>query len=1399
MALFRDDWKPQRQNGRIASFDTRESISRAVEEEKEKVRQQRLAQLSTRGKLQESFIGRTLQPVRNVINETIDSTARAGGRLLGKSGRAITGGNQQDLDAGEIIRLSQEARSKYPELDQELRGRSIQERMQALKMVGEGASLDDIRKSLEDIRQKRVKQTKQTAGDVALVGSFALPVGKGINVLRGGKAAAKTIAASSASGAVGGAGYQLSEDPEAGIADIAKTAALGGAVGGALPVVASGLSKLKVGREVDRISQYVDNEANPISDTARKQIQATIKEQGKYKLGTLQKITDVAKREFYDPLSKFSKLDRVYAKKAGTNIEKLAAQGRSLPELVNNARYHQEITKQFFDKKYGIKSGNKNYKVSFNDLIKKYGNDTPESQQFNNYLNNKFIVEVSDKNAGKVSKNLDIGGIKQAVKDYEKANPTAVIDAKAKKKLYDDVLDYAVDTKLVSKKDADFVKKTYEFYNPLVPVSPDDLIRPSIQGGMGFNVGRQGVLKDIKQIADRPLDISFEKDINLIDRSIGQSLKNKLDTELLRRQQEGLLEGATLKINPEITRTAKELRDLRSLLVKKGESTRGELGKKVGQLRVQNAYNAPLYKKTANATRKYLVNSLEDADAKASAKSLSDKQALDVFANITGDGDIEALRAQLIKKGGKSQALLDDIDDLKVHYQETSAQRQQIGKDLVDLRQDKSTGQNLLIGQKEGEKFAIEVPPDLANALSYMAPKGKKDFALKVLQAPANVQKSLYTGIFAPVFQAIQPLKNLGVMFTNARRLSPFGARAIGEAVRPSQEFKQELISRGFRPEVFTKSVSDAATSAEHIASQAGVVPKLKYTFSKNFFKSSGDFFRQLNRLGAFFGNRQRLQVARGAYQNALNRGMSKDEALNIATQASNEILGNFNRVSDLARAMEPVFLYSGATQAGIRPFFQAMRNRPVETSIKLGAMASGFAGFGSLAMGNDAGQKYFKDMYDNGQAYNVDNYLTYVAPWAKKDEKTGTWSGIYRTPIAPDYRPINKAILQEIYNFTNDKGVDPVIAAQGVFNFATGGMLGVTDKTGISLASPLKQNAVVKTGAALLGKDVQTGRDLPEQILPTTSGAGKRISELLGGKISANQVDAILRQGGLVGQTLTSESINPIESASKSFQRQFGGGVKGKSAAGQAFEAKQDLLKGVDEATRKAYEARHTYNRNQEGEIQFEDKDFYKGENAAQLLNNDKLYELEKKSAEIDNQKTGKPVNPVFTVPREQAKAVLLADLAEAVPGEGSDLRKATLYDQPWYEGFRAKEQLYFKEKKQWNKSQGYDTGPARNDGFPEQSDKVTRLQKRFNSLPQNDGPQGGNQARRIFLEKNPELSRYFDSTRLWKNRKRLELARKLGVDVPLLEGYDTNNIFSDSLGRPQSNIRDALGRRIR
>lgn len=174
-------------------------------------------------------------------------------------------------------------------------------------------------------------------GSLVAIGSFGLPVAKGAQVLKGGTQAAKAVGVSAGGGAVGGAGYEASANPDVSIGQLAKGAAIGGVAGAALPIVGAGI------RQARQVQLPALTESRLGQAVAQKQF---VKKIGSLKDGFVAKViddTNFIKKPFKNDVDSATGRkvtdeieDRV------TNIRQFA--GLAQDRLQNNQAYQGLVT-----------------------------------------------------------------------------------------------------------------------------------------------------------------------------------------------------------------------------------------------------------------------------------------------------------------------------------------------------------------------------------------------------------------------------------------------------------------------------------------------------------------------------------------------------------------------------------------------------------------------------------------------------------------------------------------------------------------------------------------------------------------------------------------------------------------------------------------------------------------------------------------------------------------------------------------------------------------------------------------------------------------------------------------------------------------------------------------------
>lgn len=220
------------------------------------------------------------------------------------------------------------------------------------------------------------------------------------------------------------------------------------------------------------------------------------------------------------------------------------------------------------------------------------------------------------------------------------------------------------------------------------------------------------------------------------------------------------------------------------------------------------------------------------------------------------------------------------------------------------------------------------------------------------------------------------------------------------------------------------------------------------------------------------------------------------------------------------------------------------------------------------------------------------------------------------------------------------------------------------------------------------------------------------------------------------------------------------------------AYFDKVDKFKTtLDSSTREQFDLRHKSNQTRSGlKKELTEDPWYKYKNAGELLQNPKLFDAEKKYAEMQNKYDGRPIDPIFNLPTDQRNVVLAKKLK--LPGS-KDEGFNTLYDQPWYQDFRKQQDDYYKAKDGYKEKRGFadikETNP-----YPEADPETQKAMDYYFSLPSGTGARSG------FIRANPDvwnaITGQWDKQNAWTDEER----RQLGL--PAIEREESGSKYASS-----------------
>lgn len=509
--------------------------------------------------------------------------------------------------------------------------------------------------------------------------------------------------------------------------------------------------------------------------------------------------------------------------------------------------------------------------------------------------------------------------------------------------------------------------------------------------------------------------------------------------------------------------------------------------------------------------------------------------------------EINDTKRQLNKATGQEKTRLQaQLDAL-------TAERKANNQLKIEFGDTSPTGRQTISGFVDGEKFQLDINPQLATALQGLdvLPQSAIVRAAKATTTPF---RTAWTGFLNPIFTGVSsvfydlPVSAILPLINNPRAFaSSLGPKALAESfksVNSNSAFQRALAREGAQLVGGSQVIQDAALNAANIASKS------------NFFKRAGYLAtnpkQALESLDQFTGKLAgitRTRVAKGYYQAAKKAGRSEEDAIKEAVWAYNNILPNYARANQAVKNIDSFLPYVNASLAGTRSMLDVMKGNPGRAAAVFATVSAPLVGATAYNLSLQEGQDFYQDMADSGRLDQLDRDIYIVLPGASKDAETGEWSGIVQIPIPPELRSINKMARESTQNFVTGEGQSPTSTATALFDFFTGGVRtvenpGVDTLRILSNVNPqsdlFKSEPLVKGDMANLPKD--------QQVFAGTSEAGKFFAnnpaaswlrEVTGVGVSPVQADALLGQFGFVGNLAKGRSTG--EQLEKRFTNAYG------------------------------------------------------------------------------------------------------------------------------------------------------------------------------------------------------------------------------------------------------------------
>ncbi len=508
--------------------------------------------------------------------------------------------------------------------------------------------------------------------------------------------------------------------------------------------------------------------------------------------------------------------------------------------------------------------------------------------------------------------------------------------------------------------------------------------------------------------------------------------------------------------------------------------------------------------------------------------------------------------------------------------------------------------------------------------------------------------------------------------------------KAMAAAANHGSASYRELVREGAGGTSFDIARNAAKDTLGKVRSQRNVGTKALYTV-----RHPGELMRavedtigrseEFNRALQYYGNKQA----------ALKEGKSAATARAYGADAARNNTVNFARAGEYGRTLNSVLPYLNAGVQGSRTLLRNLKERPAQTTTKL--VIAGFIPVATATAWN-LNDPERKKAYDNISEYEKQNNIIIVPPHPKQDAE-GRWN-VIKIPVSQEIANLNNIVRNGVEALHQDKNFNFSELAGNLTGTATS--LNVQNpRQFVGQATPQAVKPVVETA---LNQNLFTGQQIvpdalknlapQDQVSKSTSGTARVLGRITGrsplqidnairtttgglGQNVIHQTDTALAKAGLItpdqikGKSLPTSIANRFNSA------------QGQTPGSLYFSTLQDTAK-QQKLAGKDYEllnALTTKTMDASGNaIPQDDKSAL---NNNQILANNPRVAAVKAAAAISlAKKTGKPVDPLYTLTPEQQTAYYKM---QGSIYKGQAYERIAKENQDWLPAFQKERTAYY------------------------------------------------------------------------------------------------------------------------
>lgn len=792
---------------------------------------------------------------------------------------------------------------------------------------------------------------------------------------------------------------------------------------------------------------------------------------------------------------------------------------------------------------------------------------------FDQYLTAKHAIELDTKG---ITTGRDIAKDSELIKAFA---PKYEADAKIVSQYSQKLLDYSVDTGLISKELADTLKARYPDYVPFQRVF-NELEKTQGQGTNAIaSLSRQNIVQKIEG-SERAIESPIQSLLAKTNDAFKQGEKNLAGKMLagyeklpgnpfqIKEIKPELVPVANIthkgQVFPEVMNKIAEVVEKYGGKIERKLKTRSAFGKFYeGENKIVTRFG------TSKDTLLHEFGHMLDTKFGLKTSDFFDRTTNVELRNVA---DLRGGRQAYVRKGEEKIAefvsmYFSDFKNAQRVAPKTTKKFTEFLRDKPELREITSTMKSrqrtnemmnetifrpsvfepkephftaLINGEKKYFGTTKEIA-DAANSLNVQ----QLNVLGKIFAFPTRIARLGITGINLP-FVGANIAKDQVTAFINSNHglktsvANPVNfVRSLFSAVKHDALY-QEMVRAGGAGTSFDISRNQVEHTVGSIRAGRNLGTKIIYTV-----RHPSELLRAVENIIGRGEEFTRIQQYRGTKEALLSKGMTEKSAITAGARAARDSTVNFARRGEWGTVLNSAFLYLNASIQGTRTLLRNLKDKPVQTGVKI-AISSMFPV--AVATSWNLSDPERKKAYEDIAEYEKENNIIIVPPNPTKDEN-GKWN-VIKIPLSQEINNLVGLVRRPIESI---EGLDPL--KFGDFAKALVGTVSPIQPTKGSVLSTLTPQAIKPTIEGAVNKNLFTGfpqvsRRLenlsPEkQIKDDTSGFAVKLGQQLG--VSPIKIDAFIKGtfGGL-GQQLTGQQ-NIIEAVFARFGKARGGEIENK------------------------------------------------------------------------------------------------------------------------------------------------------------------------------------------------------------------------------------------------------------